>query len=348
MDRTCDPCRVKESDRHCRPSASLGNRPVWQAMNGAGGQAATPGLHPFIGKCWTPIQYWCYVHMVNVLDPLRQYRKSRNSCDSSPSDGHGGSSTGIAAVAALLFPRRCFVMMRRGRTRANVERMRVMLQGSRLTVAIPSSLLLNEGISHDALWRAGIKPGHHHKAPSTSGRELTQLKGQCRGRTHVPIALCEPRRSRPCRRDRNEQACRPIYPSGPRNGRLEVECERSAGGSPQQSGDGRRHHRESRGSLFSVTPQPARMGKITPHGQSSHPSRCRHRPRASRGQRHPCVRRWRLHSSRCAATSPTGPAGRARPGARRGSGGSAARPGAHHLPPEQLQARAQPALALEG
>jgi hypothetical protein len=82
-----------------------------------------------------------------------------------------------------------------------------------------------------------------------SGRELTQLTGQCRGRTHVPMALCEPRRQRPCHRDRDEQARRPIYPNGPRHGRLEVECERSAGGSCQQYSSGRRHHREPRGSL---------------------------------------------------------------------------------------------------
>lgn len=30
--------------------------------------------------------------------------------------------------------------------------------------------------------------------------------GQCRGRTHVPMALYEPRRLRPCHRDRDEQA----------------------------------------------------------------------------------------------------------------------------------------------
>jgi hypothetical protein len=91
-----------------------------------------------------------------------------------------------------------------------------------------------------------------HKAPSVLRAGIDAAMGQCRGRTHIPMALCQPRRQRPCRRDRNEQACRPIYPNGPRHGRLEVECGRSAGGSSNSPGFGgfgmaERNHREPRG-----------------------------------------------------------------------------------------------------
>ena len=41
---------------------------------------------------------------------------------------------------------------------------------------------------------AGWSPAATIKASSTSGRKLTQRMGQCRGRTHVPMALCQPRR----------------------------------------------------------------------------------------------------------------------------------------------------------
>jgi hypothetical protein len=75
-------------------------------------------------------------------------------------------------------------------------------------------------------------PDASTKGPSVLRAGIDAAMGQCRGRTHIPMALCQPRRQRPCRRDRNEQACRPIYPNGPRHGRLEVECGRSAGGSP--------------------------------------------------------------------------------------------------------------------
>ena len=67
---------------------------------------------------------------------------------------------------------------------------------------------------------------------STSGRELTQQMGECRRRTQesdgafsspAPAALPQgPQRTG------NAEPCT----SGPRNGRLEVECGRSAGGSP--------------------------------------------------------------------------------------------------------------------
>lgn len=45
--------------------------------------------------------------------------------------------------------------------------------------------------------KRGTSTRHHHKAPSTSGRKLTQLMGQCRGRTHVPMPHMTPA-ARPC------------------------------------------------------------------------------------------------------------------------------------------------------
>lgn len=83
-----------------------------------------------------------------------------------------------------------------------------------------------------------------------SGRTVTQQICQCRGRTHVAMALCDPQRPPPCRRDGNEQACKPIDPTDPRNGCLEVECGRSAGGSPHQSGGGREEPSGASGITF--------------------------------------------------------------------------------------------------
>ena len=64
----------------------------------------------------------------------------------------------------------------------------------------------------------------YHKAPSTSGRELTQLTGLCRGRTHIPMALCvapAPWRFAATMKTGN------VYrqAAGPRNGRLAIECD---------------------------------------------------------------------------------------------------------------------------
>jgi hypothetical protein len=80
-----------------------------------------------------------------------------------------------------------------------------------------------------------------------SGRGVAQQMGECRRRTHQSDGAMSAPAPRTFRRYRNEQASRPIYPYGPRHGRLEVECGRSASGSPQQYGSGRRHHREPRG-----------------------------------------------------------------------------------------------------
>jgi len=77
----------------------------------------------------------------------------------------------------------------------------------------------------------------------TSGREVTQLTGQCRGRTHVPMALCQTRRPWPCCRDHNEQANRPMLPVWPcgSKGAWKCECSRYACGSPSSTAkDGRR------------------------------------------------------------------------------------------------------------
>lgn len=83
-----------------------------------------------------------------------------------------------------------------------------------------------------------------------SGRAVTQLMGQCRGRTHVPMALFrDPAPRGVVTATATNRQCRPTREWPTFNGRLEVDCERSAGGSPQH-GDGRRHHREPRVSLF--------------------------------------------------------------------------------------------------
>jgi hypothetical protein len=161
---------------------------------------------------------------------------------SAPQTGDGDAAPEMRKLGAFAFQGRCFVVARaRGAYAAGSSPIE------------PSNALVasSEGRPF-AGPSAGISSGRHHKAPSSSGRALTQLMGQCRGRTHVPMALYEPRRQRPCHRDRDEQALQTDtrlahVKRAPGN----IECDRSAGGSSQQYGTGRRHHREPRGSLFS-------------------------------------------------------------------------------------------------
>lgn len=169
--------------------------------------------------------------LVNVLDPLRQSEGLR-LCVSRPSDGHGGSSTGSAKSKAFAFQGRCFRVSadwwaRRMALRSNAWLARRQMAANPRAEVVPKAIeacpLVCGPCTH--LGRA------HPQAPSVLRAGIDAATGQCRGRTHIPMALCQPRRQRPCRRDRNEQACRPIYPNGPRHGRLEVECGRSAGGS---------------------------------------------------------------------------------------------------------------------
>jgi hypothetical protein len=75
-----------------------------------------------------------------------------------------------------------------------------------------------------------------HKAPSQA-RSADRLTEQVSGRMSSEpftkaMALFQTRRPLALHRDQHEQACRPIYPTGPRYGRLQMECGRYASGSP--------------------------------------------------------------------------------------------------------------------
>lgn len=168
--------------------------------------------------------------LVNVLNPPDNRRALAHAFRLT---APGGFSTGNAAARAFAFQGRCFRVSadwwaRRMALRSNAWlARRQMAANPRAEVvlkAIEACPLVCGPCTH--LGRA------HPQAPSVLRAGIDAATGQCRGRTHIPMALCQPRRQRPCRRDRNEQACRPIYPNGPRHGRLEVECGRSAGGSP--------------------------------------------------------------------------------------------------------------------
>jgi hypothetical protein len=106
------------------------------------------------------------------------------------------------------------------RARAELLAMSVFTWAAQCTGFLTGDIIIWSGVTaHDKLRIPceGLLPGNRtcrytesHLARDfcfpPSGRELTQQMGQCRGRTHVPMALCEPRRQRPCHRDRDEQA----------------------------------------------------------------------------------------------------------------------------------------------
>ena len=127
---------------------------------------------------------------------------------------------------------RCFVVVRRGKRHA-----RAMGNEEARPCEAPPKAIKRGQVMHVAC--AG-RSGRHHKAPSPSGRALTQQTGECRRRTHESDgALSAPAPAGLATGTSTNRHCRPTRDWPTFNGRLEVECGRSAGGSPQQSGDGR-------------------------------------------------------------------------------------------------------------
>lgn len=144
--------------------------------------------------------------------------------------------TGSAVVRAFCVLGRCFVQQRRGESETRTEGSAGPQKSNRRRQAGGRVDLRALRKGPDCEHIAGVTSGLLHRASSASGRELTQQMGQCRGRTHVPMALCEPRRQRPCHRDRDEQASLTDTSLAHFTGAWKCECERSAGGSLRQTG----------------------------------------------------------------------------------------------------------------
>ena len=124
--------------------------------------------------------------------------QSPRSCDSSPSDGQGGASTGNAAARAFAFLGRCFVVRRREKQTRLTDRLIRLPDGGRSQMAGNCRGL-----------RVGVASDPHHKAPfCRQGAALTQQMGECRRRTQRSDAAHDPSGAALCR-DRSEPALRP-------------------------------------------------------------------------------------------------------------------------------------------
>jgi hypothetical protein len=161
--------------------------------------------------------------------------------------GHSVAALETRAARAFAFLGRCFVMVS---ARADAR------LSAPVSVATPTdsdayelgceqgsipcqsgegAMPATPGIAPGQSAKRGTSARHHHKAPSSSGRALTQQTGECRRRTQesdgamsAPAPLALPQGPA---RTGNAEPCT----SGPRYGRLQVECGPFGSGSPCQS-----------------------------------------------------------------------------------------------------------------
>jgi hypothetical protein len=159
-------------------------------------------LHPFCTRALTSWTTGCINSVVEVLDPRRQCSQSHRSCVSSPSDGHSGSSTGNAAAMAFAFLGRCFV----GWACESIAK-------PDLCREITGRVCAGR-IGRKTWGRAQVEARHHGTAAQAAPQSAVTPQGGNRRSKWANVvaapkkamALCEPRRQRPCHRDRNEQA----------------------------------------------------------------------------------------------------------------------------------------------
>lgn len=174
MDRTCDPCRVNASDASCMGALSLGRARHRSAPAGLVSHRNYTARR--MGLDARPVLYENTLvnvrrHRDNPFEPIR-------SCVFSPSMDKVSPHRERSSEWALCVLGRCFS----GGGAAN-------------------ALLTLRAIGRSA-------PDAPTKAPSPSGRALTQQTGECRRRTHQSDAAHDPSGAALCR-DRSEQASKP-------------------------------------------------------------------------------------------------------------------------------------------
>lgn len=161
-------------------SISLEKPGFWRARIGAAEQLNAPELHPASCVSIQPVfksglSTCC--HTETIAEPLlmRFQPLRRAKC----------GSTGNAAVGAFAFQRRCFVRVfgAGGNQRANPRASRPEARRTETS---------NGNVVYEAQAPTVVSTEdsrHSHKAPSPSGRALTQQMGECRRRTHQSDAL---------------------------------------------------------------------------------------------------------------------------------------------------------------
>jgi hypothetical protein len=167
MDRTCDPCRVKPSDVHRVRGVSLESARHRSPL-------ASGRLHRFY-TARRRVVIQCYTALDKMegsqgAATLRQSSSPRSS-RFGPS-GHSVAALETRAARAFAFLGRCFVVAYKPTRRteqAGLYRPAIRSTGASVRVS-------NQP--------AGGNSRRHHKAPSSSGRALTQQTGECRRRTH--------------------------------------------------------------------------------------------------------------------------------------------------------------------
>lgn len=148
MDRTCDPCRVKPSDVHRAGGVSLGSAHHGSPLACTSLHRDHTGRRKVI-QCHTVLDTIPVVNVRDHEDNARALAHAFRAVHSAQ-----WSRTGNAVARAFAFLGRCFV----GMWRSLVARLLVPERGS--------------GFS--GRW---FKSSHPHKAPSSSGRALTQQTG---------------------------------------------------------------------------------------------------------------------------------------------------------------------------
>jgi hypothetical protein len=227
---------VNPRERNFARSLHWGNR--FPARHGR----AAAGLK--LPRICTGLGYWLKSQLANVRRHRDNPHEPIHSCVFSPSDGQVPPHRERSSEWACCILGRCFVVARRGELDTRALRMS---SAGEVVHAIPSPTTHAGRKCWDVYQPAGIASRRHHKTPSTVRARIDAANGPMSG----PHPCTDGALSAPgavvLSQEPHEQACRPIYPSGPRNGRLEVECGRSAGGSLQQYGDSREEPSEASG-----------------------------------------------------------------------------------------------------